>query len=45
MNKTLQVVVWGRDRATASLKLAQALSQYNLVGLHTNIDFMMSLLK
>jgi len=40
-----KVVVWGRDRATASLKLAQALSQYNLVGLHTNIDFMMSLLK
>lgn len=39
-----KVVVWGRDRNTALLKLSQALANYNIVGLHTNVDFMMSLL-
>ncbi|KAA0203286.1 hypothetical protein HAZT_HAZT002333, partial [Hyalella azteca] len=39
-----KVVVWGPDRNTALNRLASALTRYNIVGLHTNIEFMLSLL-
>ncbi|KAF2355622.1 Biotin/lipoyl attachment, partial [Trinorchestia longiramus] len=39
-----KVVVWGPDRNTALNRLASALTRYNIVGLHTNVEFMLSLL-
>lgn len=38
-----KLVVWGEDRAAALKKLRYCLRQYNIVGLHTNIDFLLSL--
>ncbi|CAL8396296.1 unnamed protein product [Boreogadus saida] len=38
-----KLVVWGRDRSSALKKLRYCLRQYNIVGLHTNIDFLLSL--
>lgn len=38
-----KLVVWGHDRNTALNKLTTCLSQYNIVGLSTNVDFLISL--
>nr|XP_061832320.1 methylcrotonoyl-CoA carboxylase subunit alpha, mitochondrial-like isoform X1 [Nerophis lumbriciformis] len=38
-----KLVVWGEDRAAALKKLRYCLRQYNIVGLCTNIDFLLSL--
>uniref|UniRef100_A0A8C6TSX2 Methylcrotonoyl-CoA carboxylase 1 (alpha) n=1 Tax=Neogobius melanostomus TaxID=47308 RepID=A0A8C6TSX2_9GOBI len=38
-----KLVVWGEDRAAALKKLRYCLRQYNIVGLNTNIDFLLSL--
>ncbi|XP_077017275.1 methylcrotonoyl-CoA carboxylase subunit alpha, mitochondrial isoform X2 [Tamandua tetradactyla] len=38
-----KLVVWGADRQAALRKLRSGLHQYNIVGLHTNIDFLLSL--
>ncbi|XP_061739844.1 methylcrotonoyl-CoA carboxylase subunit alpha, mitochondrial isoform X1 [Nerophis ophidion] len=38
-----KLVVWGEDRAAALKKLRYCLRQYNIVGLSTNIDFLLSL--
>lgn len=40
-----KLVVWGPDRASALLKLRSCLSQYNIDGLATNVDFLMNLAK
>jgi len=40
-----KLVVWGPDRPTAAARLQAALAQYNISGLSTNVDFMMSLLR
>ncbi|XP_037695700.1 methylcrotonoyl-CoA carboxylase subunit alpha, mitochondrial [Choloepus didactylus] len=37
-----KLVVWGADRQVALKKLRSSLRQYNIVGLHTNIDFLLS---
>lgn len=38
-----KLVVWGEDRSAALKKLKYCLRQYNIVGLNTNIDFLLSL--
>ncbi|XP_077389285.1 methylcrotonoyl-CoA carboxylase subunit alpha, mitochondrial [Festucalex cinctus] len=38
-----KLVVWGEDRRAALKKLRYCLRQYNIVGLSTNIDFLLSL--
>ncbi|XP_054985216.1 methylcrotonoyl-CoA carboxylase subunit alpha, mitochondrial [Sorex araneus] len=38
-----KLVVWAADRQAALTKLRYSLRQYNIVGLHTNIDFLLSL--
>ncbi|XP_046892809.1 methylcrotonoyl-CoA carboxylase subunit alpha, mitochondrial [Hypomesus transpacificus] len=38
-----KLVVWGEDRSAALKKLRFCLRQYNIVGLSTNIDFLLSL--
>uniref|UniRef100_A0A8C7SSK6 Methylcrotonoyl-CoA carboxylase subunit alpha, mitochondrial n=1 Tax=Oncorhynchus mykiss TaxID=8022 RepID=A0A8C7SSK6_ONCMY len=38
-----KLVVWGEDRSAALKKLRYGLRQYNIVGLNTNIDFLLSL--
>uniref|UniRef100_A0A9J8B620 Methylcrotonoyl-CoA carboxylase subunit alpha, mitochondrial n=1 Tax=Cyprinus carpio carpio TaxID=630221 RepID=A0A9J8B620_CYPCA len=38
-----KLVVWGEDRAAALKRLRYCLRQYNIVGLNTNIDFLLSL--
>uniref|UniRef100_A0A8C9TZ91 Methylcrotonyl-CoA carboxylase subunit n=1 Tax=Scleropages formosus TaxID=113540 RepID=A0A8C9TZ91_SCLFO len=38
-----KLVVWGEDRAAALKKLRYCLRQYNIVGLSTNIDFLLHL--
>ncbi|KAF6036731.1 MCCC1 [Bugula neritina] len=38
-----KLVVWGEDRPTALARLISALQKYQIVGLSTNINFMLSL--
>ncbi|XP_011944186.1 PREDICTED: methylcrotonoyl-CoA carboxylase subunit alpha, mitochondrial isoform X7 [Cercocebus atys] len=38
-----KLVVWAADRQAALTKLRYSLRQYNIVGLHTNIDFLLNL--
>ncbi|XP_051928704.1 methylcrotonoyl-CoA carboxylase subunit alpha, mitochondrial [Hippocampus zosterae] len=38
-----KLVVWGEDRRAALQKLRYSLRQYNIVGLSTNIEFLLSL--
>ncbi|KAJ8332015.1 hypothetical protein SKAU_G00430090 [Synaphobranchus kaupii] len=38
-----KLVVWGEDRSAALKKLRYCLRQYNIVGLDTNINFLLSL--
>ncbi|XP_042339804.1 methylcrotonoyl-CoA carboxylase subunit alpha, mitochondrial [Plectropomus leopardus] len=38
-----KLVVWGEDRSAALKKLRYCLQQYNIVGLNTNINFLLSL--
>uniref|UniRef100_A0A8C4MA41 Methylcrotonoyl-CoA carboxylase subunit alpha, mitochondrial n=1 Tax=Equus asinus asinus TaxID=83772 RepID=A0A8C4MA41_EQUAS len=38
-----KLVVWAADRQAALTKLRYSLRQYNIVGLHTNIDFLLRL--
>uniref|UniRef100_A0A4W3IUK1 Methylcrotonyl-CoA carboxylase subunit n=1 Tax=Callorhinchus milii TaxID=7868 RepID=A0A4W3IUK1_CALMI len=38
-----KLVVWGEDRTAALSKLKYCLRQYNIVGLSTNVDFLLSL--
>nr|XP_061791052.1 methylcrotonoyl-CoA carboxylase subunit alpha, mitochondrial-like [Nerophis lumbriciformis] len=38
-----KLVVWGEDRSAALKKLRYCLRQYNIVGLSTNIDFLLNL--
>ncbi|XP_038671932.1 methylcrotonoyl-CoA carboxylase subunit alpha, mitochondrial isoform X1 [Scyliorhinus canicula] len=38
-----KLVVWGNDRIMALNKLKYCLRQYNIVGLNTNIDFLLNL--
>ncbi|XP_048397986.1 methylcrotonoyl-CoA carboxylase subunit alpha, mitochondrial isoform X1 [Stegostoma tigrinum] len=38
-----KLVVWGDDRTVALNKLKYCLHQYNIVGLNTNIDFLLNL--
>uniref|UniRef100_A0A674NTY3 Methylcrotonyl-CoA carboxylase subunit n=1 Tax=Takifugu rubripes TaxID=31033 RepID=A0A674NTY3_TAKRU len=38
-----KLVVWGEDRPAALKKLRYCLRQYNIVGLNTNINFLLSL--
>lgn len=38
-----KLVVWSSDRASALRKLRSCLSEYNIVGLNTNVDFLMQL--
>ncbi|XP_069069204.1 methylcrotonoyl-CoA carboxylase subunit alpha, mitochondrial isoform X1 [Pleurodeles waltl] len=38
-----KLVVWAEDRQAALMKLKYCLRQYNIVGLNTNIDFLLSL--
>ncbi|XP_057197344.1 methylcrotonoyl-CoA carboxylase subunit alpha, mitochondrial-like [Triplophysa rosa] len=38
-----KLVVWGEDRSAALKKLRYCLRQYNIVGLNTNIEFLLSL--
>uniref|UniRef100_A0A8C6YXP0 Methylcrotonoyl-CoA carboxylase subunit alpha, mitochondrial n=1 Tax=Nothoprocta perdicaria TaxID=30464 RepID=A0A8C6YXP0_NOTPE len=38
-----KLVVWAEDRQAALRKLRYSLHQYNIVGLNTNIDFLLSL--
>nr|CAG4651651.1 EOG090X02EP [Triops cancriformis] len=38
-----KLVVWGEDRASALRKLRSCLAEYNIVGLHTNVNFLMDL--
>ena len=38
-----KLVVWGKDRASALTKLHAALSEFNIHGLSTNINFLMDL--
>ncbi|XP_067005808.2 methylcrotonoyl-CoA carboxylase subunit alpha, mitochondrial [Anabrus simplex] len=40
-----KLVVWGENRAAALLKLQANLAEYNVVGLDTNVDFLMDLSK
>ena len=38
-----KLVVWSQDRLSALRKLRSCLAQYNIVGLNTNVDFLMTL--
>lgn len=38
-----KLVVWSSDRQSALRKLRSCLSEYNIVGLNTNVDFLMQL--
>ena len=38
-----KLVVWSQDRSSALRKLRSCLSEYNIVGLNTNVDFLMQL--
>nr|CAG4640690.1 EOG090X02EP [Eulimnadia texana] len=38
-----KLVVWGPDRSSALRKLRANLTEYNIVGLQTNVDFLMDL--
>ncbi|XP_073887577.1 methylcrotonoyl-CoA carboxylase subunit alpha, mitochondrial isoform X4 [Macaca fascicularis] len=38
-----KLVVWAADRQAALTKLRYSLRQYNIIGLHTNIDFLLNL--
>ncbi|XP_075412214.1 methylcrotonoyl-CoA carboxylase subunit alpha, mitochondrial [Tenrec ecaudatus] len=38
-----KLVVWAADRQAALTRLRYCLHQYNIVGLHTNLDFLLSL--
>ena len=38
-----KLVVWGKDRNSALLKLRSCLAEYNIDGLSTNVDFLMDL--
>lgn len=38
-----KLVVWSSDRSSALRKLRSCLSEYNIVGLNTNVDFLMQL--
>ncbi|XP_067949325.1 methylcrotonoyl-CoA carboxylase subunit alpha, mitochondrial-like isoform X2 [Watersipora subatra] len=40
-----KLVVWGEDRPTALSRLISALQRYQIIGLNTNINFMLSLAK
>jgi 3-methylcrotonyl-CoA carboxylase alpha subunit len=40
-----KMIVWGKDRNEALARMAQALSQYQIVGLHSNIAFLSRLIK
>ncbi|GBM48944.1 Methylcrotonoyl-CoA carboxylase subunit alpha, mitochondrial [Araneus ventricosus] len=40
-----KLVVWGPDRRSALMKLHSALSEYNIVGVKTNVKFLMQLAK
>jgi len=40
-----KLVVWGEDRNTALTRLISALQRYQIVGLNTNISFLLSLAK
>ncbi len=39
-----KMIVWGKDRTDALARMAQALSQYQIVGLHSNIAFLSRLI-
>jgi 3-methylcrotonyl-CoA carboxylase alpha subunit len=39
-----KMIVWGKDRTEALARMAQALSQYQIVGLHSNIGFLSRLI-
>nr|WP_315486234.1 acetyl/propionyl/methylcrotonyl-CoA carboxylase subunit alpha [uncultured Undibacterium sp.] len=39
-----KMIVWGKDRTEALARMAQALSQYQIVGLHSNIAFLSRLI-
>ncbi|KAF5291027.1 hypothetical protein FQR65_LT11480 [Abscondita terminalis] len=38
-----KLVVWGKDREEALMKMKSKLSEYNIVGLETNVNFLISL--
>ncbi|KAK4879396.1 hypothetical protein RN001_007542 [Aquatica leii] len=38
-----KLVVWGNDRAEALMKMKSKLSEYNIAGLETNVNFLISL--
>lgn len=38
-----KLVVWSSDRSSALRKLRSCLSEYNIIGLNTNVDFLMQL--
>ncbi|MYM80621.1 acetyl-CoA carboxylase biotin carboxylase subunit [Duganella sp. FT50W] len=40
-----KLIVWGADRKQALARMAQALAQYHIVGLHTNIAFLKRLVE
>ncbi|MFZ6864577.1 acetyl/propionyl/methylcrotonyl-CoA carboxylase subunit alpha [Undibacterium sp. Ji67W] len=40
-----KMIVWGKDRQEALARMAQALSQYQIVGLNSNIAFLSRLIK
>ncbi|SDH27584.1 MULTISPECIES: acetyl/propionyl/methylcrotonyl-CoA carboxylase subunit alpha [unclassified Duganella] len=40
-----KLIVWGADRKQALARMAQALEQYHIVGLHTNIAFLKRLVE
>ena len=39
-----KMIVWGKDRTEALARMRQALAQYRIVGLHTNIAFLSRLM-
>lgn len=40
-----KMIVWGKDRSEALARMDQALSQYQIVGLHSNIAFLSRLIQ
>ena len=40
-----KMIVWGKDRNEALARMAQALAQYQIVGLHSNIAFLSRLIQ
>ena len=40
-----KMIVWGKDRQEALARMSQALSQYQIVGLHSNIAFLSRLIQ